>query len=79
VADQWDLASAGGRAPGCGGAGPRAVAELPAGGGGNRGGKGKGEEDADIGAPVVGEKKERGARGPGWLCVREGKGREGER
>jgi hypothetical protein len=44
--------------------------------GGNRGGEGKGEEDADMGAPVVGE-KERGARGPSWLCVREGNGREG--
>jgi hypothetical protein len=46
--------------PRCGGAGPRAVAERPAGGERNRGGEGEGEEDADVRAPGVGEKRESG-------------------
>jgi hypothetical protein len=46
--------------PRCGGAGPRAVAERPAGGERNRGGEGEGEEDADVRAPGVGEKGESG-------------------
>jgi hypothetical protein len=40
-AGQWDLASAGERAKGCGGAGPWAVAERPAGWEKNRGGEGE--------------------------------------
>jgi hypothetical protein len=44
----------------CGGAGPRAVAEWPAGGERNRGGEGEGEEDADMRASGVGEKRESG-------------------
>jgi hypothetical protein len=38
----------------------------------------RGKEKKLTGGPRLAEKeKERGARGPGWLCVREGKGREG--
>jgi hypothetical protein len=70
-AGQWGLASAGEGAQGCGGAGPWAVAELPAGGAENRGGRiGRWEEGerggADRWGRAASERKER-ARAEGEL------------